>query len=272
MRSPFALCPLPLLVVAPLFTGVLQDPVQDPLQAEDEEEWVPLFNGEDMDGWLVKIRGFELGVNHLETFRVEDGLLSVSYENYERFDGKFGHVFFEAPFSHYRVRVEYRFTGEQCPGGPGWAFRNSGVMLHCQAPDSMGVEQDFPASIEGQLLGGAESGNRSTSNLCTPGTNVVMEGELVRRHCTNSSSETYRGDQWVVAEFEVRGNEVIRHWLDGEVVLEYMQPQLDERVGDARRLLEAGAELQLEGGYISLQAESHPIDFKRVELLLLDEE
>lgn len=232
--------------------------------------WVQLFNGVDLDGWTPKFLGEELGVNYLNTFRVEDGVLRVSYDGYEKFDGRFGHLFFETPFSHYRIRVEYRFVGEQCPGGPGWAWRNSGVMLHGQSPESMTVGQDFPVSIEAQMLGGDGSSPRSTANLCTPGTNVVMGEDLVRRHCINSTSETYHGDGWAVIELEVRGNEVIRHLMDGEVALEYRQPQLDERDGDAQRLLASGSNLQLSQGSISLQAESHPVEFRRVELLELE--
>jgi hypothetical protein len=233
-------------------------------------EWVQLFNGRDLDGWTPKIKGYPLGENFADTFRVEQGLLRVSYDGYDEFHGRFGHLFCEAPLSHYRLRVEYRFVGEQCPGGPGWAFRNSGVMLHGQPAETMGLEQDFPVSIEAQMLGGGPTGERSTANLCTPGTHIVMDGALVRRHCTNSTSRTYRGDDWVTLELEVRGNEVIRHWMDGEVVLEYSRPQLDESDGDAQRLLAAGAEIQLSGGTISLQSESHPIDFRTVELMTLE--
>ena len=155
-----------------------------------DDGWIRLFNGENLDGWRVKIRGYELDDNYARTFRVEDGLLRVVYDDYDAFDGKFGHLFYETPFSHYRLRVEYRFVGEQTPGGPGWAFRNSGVMLHGQSPESMTVEQEFPVSIEAQMLGGDGEHERPTGNLCTPGTHVEIGGELIERHCTNSSSAT----------------------------------------------------------------------------------
>lgn len=236
-----------------------------------DEEWIQLFNGENLDGWTPKIRGYELGENFGNTFRVEDGLLTVGYEAYDSFDRKFGHLFYKDSFSHYRLRAEYRFIGDQAPNGEGWAFRNSGLMLHGQSPESMGLDQTFPASIEVQLLGGSGSGDRTTSNLCTPGTNVVMDGKLVRRHCTKSTSRTYHGDQWVTAEVEVRGSEVIRHIMEGEVVLEYNQPQLDEADELAVPLIVDGDSLLLESGTISLQSESHPVQFRKVELLVLDE-
>lgn len=232
-------------------------------------EWITLFNGADLDGWTPKITGFEAGDNFDNTFRVEDGLLKVRYDNYGSFDGRFGHLFFEAPFDHYKMRVEYRFVGEQCPGGPGWAHRNSGVMVHGQDVRSMGLHQEFPVSIEVQTLGGGGQRERSTGNLCTPGTHVVMDGELQKRHCTNSISKTVHGDEWVMLEIEVRGHESIKHFIDGELVLEYTGPQLDPNDADAKLLIAAGAEIALSGGSISLQSESHPIDYRRVEILPL---
>ncbi len=238
-------------------------------QSKGREEWIQLFNGKDLSGWQAKFSGHELGDNYANTFRVEDGVLKVSYEGYPVFDSKFGHLFYDQPFSHYRLRAEYRFVGEQVIGGPSWAFRNNGLMLHCQSPDSMAKDQDFPASIELQLLGGRETGERHTANVCTPGTHIVMDGALLTRHCVDSTSKTYRGDQWVTVEVEVRGSEVIRHIMEGEVVLEYSQPQIDRESTEAQSL-DPDAPLLLEGGYISIQAESHPTEFRRIELLPLE--
>jgi len=237
---------------------------------EANSEWVQLFNGKDLTGWKVKITGYDLDDNFGNTFRVEDGLLKVAYDQYEKFDGKFGHLFFEKPFTNYVLRVEYRFVGDQSPGGPGWAFRNSGIMIHGQSPESMAKGQNFPVSIEVQLLGGGSSGTRSTGNLCTPGTNVVMDGKLVRRHCISSKSKTYHGDQWVTIEVEVRGD-TVKHIIEGETVLEYTQPQLDDNDGVARTMIKDGDKI-LRGGSISLQAESHPVEFRKVEIRQLDDD
>jgi hypothetical protein len=235
-----------------------------------EEKWTSLFNGKDLTGWIPKFTGHELGENYANTFRVENGILRVAYDNYTKFDGKFGHLFYRTPYSNYVLRLEYRFVGEQTPGGPGWAFRNSGAMLHCQPPDTMGKGQDFPVSIEVQLLGGDGKNPRPTGNLCTPGTHVVMAGKLFTPHCVNSRSKTHHGDQWVKLEAEVRGHRRIIHRINGEVVLEYESPQLDPGDGDAQKLIKDGA-LLLHGGYIALQAESHPVEFRQIELRLLEE-
>jgi hypothetical protein len=234
-------------------------------------QWIQLFNGKNLDGWKPKIKGYDLNDNYARTFRVEDGILKVVYEKdkYDKFNDRFGHLFYQTPFSHYRLRVEYRFVGNQVPGGAGWAFRNSGLMLHCQPPESMRKDQDFPVSIEVQLLGGDGKNKRSTANLCTPGTHVVMDGKLITQHCTESTSKTYHGDQWVTVEVEVHGDGLFKHIVEDETVLSYTQPQLDPGDADARKLAAQGDRL-LKGGYISLQSESHPVEFRKVELLELD--
>lgn len=261
--------PLRLLVVVLLFTSC--NPEKPPAEDPPPDEWISLFNGTDLDGWTVKLTGHDLGDNYANTFRVEDGLLKVSYDGYDRFYGKFGHIFYKDNFSHYRLRLEYRFVGEQIMGGPGWALRNSGIMVHGQAPETMTRDQDFPVSIEVQLLGDDGSGERPTANLCSPGTHVVMGGELITQHCVTSNAETFPPDEWVTVEVEVRGNTSIRHIVNGELVLEYGQPQLDEGDPDAQRLL-GGGDTMLHEGSISLQSESHPIEFRNIELLLLDED
>jgi len=235
-----------------------------------ESRWISLFNGKDLKGWTPKITGYDLGVNYGNTFRVEDGVLKVAYDQYDKFGGRFGHLFYKTAFSRYRLRLQYRFVGDQTPGGPGWAFRNSGIMVHCQAPQSMSKGQDFPVSIEVQLLGGNGTDERPTGNLCSPGTHVVMNDRLIVQHCVNSRSKTYHGDQWVTAEVEVHGNGVIKHLINGEVVLEYEQPQLDEKDADAKKLIKDG-DTMLHEGYISLQAESHAVEFRKVEILPLEQ-
>ena len=232
-------------------------------------KWVPLFNGRNLDGWTPKIRGYDAGVNYADTFRVENGVLKVSYDKYDgKFDNRFGHLFYKDTFSNYFLKIEYRFVGDQAPGGADWAFRNSGVMLHGQSPQSMRKDQDFPVSIEVQFLGGKGQGTRTTANVCSPGTHIVMKGALVTKHCNDSSSKTYDGDQWVTAIVEVHGNGTIRHFVNGELVIEYEQPQLDDSVDDAKPLIVGGRKM-LSGGTISLQSESHPIEFRRVEIMEL---
>lgn len=234
-----------------------------------EDQWIQLFNGNNLDGWTVKIRGYPAGENFGNTFRVEDGLLTVRYDQYDAFDERFGHLFYDDLFSHYRLRVEYRFIDDQCPGGPGWAVRNSGVMLHGEKPQTMTKDQRFPVSVEAQLLGGDGESERSTANVCTPGTHIVIDGELITRHCNRSDSKTYHGDQWVTVELEVRGGDVVKHLIDGKVVLEYEKCQYDPGDADAQKLI-TGDDLVIREGTISLQSESHPVQFRKVELLRLD--
>ena len=239
--------------------------------APNEEDWIQLFNGRDLSGWTPKITKHALGENYANTFRVADGVLKVSYDGYDSFDNRFGHLFYEKPFSYYRLVIEYRFVGEQAPHGPGaWALRNSGVMLHSQDPRTMTVMQNFPISIEAQFLGGLSDGKaRPTMNVCTPGTEVVLRGALLATHCLNSASKTFDGDQWVQAEVIVLGSGSITHRVNGASVLEY---SLSQYGGTAVQEFNPGAKPDgelIEGGYLALQSESHPIEFRKVALLNL---
>ncbi|WP_246858990.1 DUF1080 domain-containing protein [Chitinophaga sp. XS-30] len=228
--------------------------------------WTQLFNGKDLKDWDIKITGHQLNDNNGNTFRVQNGNLAVSYENYKAFDEQYGHIFHKKKFSAYLLVMEYRFVGEQVAGGPGWAIRNSGAMIHSQSAASMGVNQDFPISIEVQLLGGTGRGKRSTANLCTPGTNVVMNDKLITAHCVDSKSKTYDGEQWVTAEVLVLGDSIIKHIVEKDTVLVYEKPQIGGgNVSNADPALLQQGKL-LSEGYISLQSESHPVEYRKVEL------
>jgi len=229
---------------------------QDQAQQPDEKAWQELFNGQDLDDWTVKITGYPVGENAYNTFIVEDGKMVVNYEEYEEFTGQFGHIFYNEPFSHYRLEIEYRFVGEQTPGGAEWAWRNNGIMYHAQAPDTMDRDQDFPTSIEFQILGGDGENERSNANICTPGTHVEIDGELREDHCIESGGPTHHGDQWVTLELEVQGSETAIHRANGEVVMEYGGLQLADGT-------------PLESGYFAFQAESHPTEIRSVRLLNL---
>lgn len=261
---------LALLSAAGCATAGSVDVVQnDP----NEREWTQLFNGQNLDDWLIKFTKSDLGVNYRNTVRVEDGLLKIRYDNWTNWNGEFGHIFYKEPFSHYLLAAEYRFVGNQVTGaGPSlaWALRNNGLMLHAQDPRTMLRDQDFPISIEVQLLGGLGNGRpRSTANLCTPGTHVVMNGQLHTPHCTNSTSKTYEGDQWVRVEVLVLGDSVMKHIVEGDTVLSYTEPQIGGgSVNPVDPAVKQDGKL-LSSGWITIQAETAEIDFRKIELLNL---
>lgn len=241
------------LSVATVSAQTTDKEVVVPPNAEKKSEWVQMFNGKDLTGWTPKFKGSEAGVNFKNVFKVRDGKLVVDYSEYGAWDGNFGHLFYDKPFSHYVLRAEYRFIGEQASKGPGWAWRNNGFMIHGQTLESMKKDQPFPASIEVQLLGGGENGERGNLNICTPGTQIEHKGKLTKAHVINAGGPTNRGEEWVTVEIEVRGSDVIRHKQDGKLVVEYNKPQLDDGT-------------LLEGGTISIQAETAPIEFRKIEI------
>lgn len=271
-------------IVSIFFALFLSLPI---LAQPDKREWVQLFNGKDLTGWDIKIAGHKLNDNYKNTFRVENGMIRIAYDQYEKFDNKYGHMYFNKPFSHYILRFTYRFVGNQTPGGAAWNVRNSGVMIHSQSAQSNSLNQDFPISLEIQTLGGlgkvgVASHPRHTANLCTPGTQVFMKNKLNPAHCIDSDSKTYDGDQWVTIEALVLGDSIVHHIIEGDTVLTYERPQVGGGfVSNQYNFKSAGIDdagvnywtqrqnTPLGSGYIALQAESHPIDFRRIEVLNL---
>lgn len=240
--------------------------------AAEEQKWVSLFNGKDLTGWTIKIAKRPLGENFANTFRVEDGILKVSYDGYEKFDQQYGHLFTNVAYSHYILRMEYRFTGTMMADAPNYVNLNSGVMLHAQSPQSMRFEQGFPSSLEVQFLADEGKGARSTANLCTPGTHAEMGGQVITQHIVKSSAPTFPAEEWVRVEAEVHGNDEIIHRINGVEVLRYQHPRLDPscKISPAIDLVNAGSNQLLGFGFIALQAEGQPVWFRKIELLSLE--
>lgn len=233
----------------------------------EKAEWISLFNGKDIKDWNVKIHHHEYNVNYGNTFRVEDGLIKVRYDQYGDFNDQFGHLYYKTPFSYYHLKLEYRFVGQLHKGAPSYTLRNSGVMFHSQDPKTMPKEQDWPISVEMQFLGGLSDGKaRPTGNMCSPGTNVVVKGKIVPDHCINSTSKTYDGDQWVKAELIVLGDSFVTHIINGDTVLKYSKPQIG---GDVANRYDPRIKIDgklLKSGFIALQSEGQPIDFKNIQI------
>ena len=229
------------------------------------DAWTELFNGRNLDGWVVKLAHHELGDNYADTFRVENGAIRVMYDKYDEFGARFGHLFYTQKFSHYVLALEYRFFGDQIKGGPTYARLNSGVMVHSQAPETILKDQDWPISVEAQFL----AGNRTTMNVCTPGTEIFMKGAMVKAHCTNATTRLYGDDGWVAVEVEVLGSTRVRHLIGGEVVLQYERPTIGGGVATGFDPAIKKDGTVLDEGYVGLQAESQPVEFRNIRLLNL---
>lgn len=235
------------------------------------KEWIPIFNGKDLNGWSPKFTGQAYGENYLNTFQVKEGKLIANYDAYEKFENNFGHIFYHEKLSRYKLRLEYRFVGESVPGSPSWAFKNSGIKFHTPHPSELPLDQILLVAVEAQIIGGDGKTERFTGNVCTAGTHIEMNDSLITQHCTNSSYPAIDDTSWVRMEIEVHGNEKIIHKINGQVVMEYSKPQYDDTDEFARELMEKGHSRIIGEGYIALQAEGHPVEFRNIALMKLDE-
>jgi len=234
-----------------------------------EGKWIPLFNGKNLDGWIPKVTGYKSGENPLNGFRVENGILKVDYSKFAAFNGRFGHLFYKEKLSSYILHVEYRFVGELLPDAPGYCFRNSGVMVHSQSPESMDVNMNWPVSIEVQLLGSTDKVKQTTANICTPGTTVSLKGVPTSEHCINSNSKYFNDGEWVNLDIVVHGGKEIINIVNGDTVMVCSEPKVGGYLLPVNYPVPEGT--LLEEGYIALQAEGQPIDFRKVELKILDD-
>ncbi len=232
----------------------------------EKEKWVSLFNGKNLDGWTMKMAGYPLGENLGNTFRVDNGILSVRYDQYKSFDNTFGALYYNKEFSNYRLKVEYRFVGETAPGAPSWGYRDSGVQYHGQDPNTIGLKQNFPVCLEYNLHGGNGKDERPVGEICANGIFVDINGKKNESYCTPATvKRTFHGDQWVTLEIEVRGN-TIKHFVNGEEILQFENPNYNPKHELGKAFIR-GDNAVVKSGYISLQSNSHPIDFRKIEII-----
>ena len=255
-----------------ILTLILVGACNHPKENKSERTWVKLFNGTDINDWIVKVHHHDVGENFGNTFRVEDGMIKVRYDQYDEFNDQFSHLYYKKPFSHFHLKLEYRFAGELQKGAPEYTLLNSGVMFHSQDPKSILKEQNWPISVEMQFLAGLSDGNpRPTGNMCSPGTEIVYQGKQYDGHCLNSSSKTFDKDEWLRAELIVLGDSLISHLINGDTVLQYSHPTMGGGVvqGYDSAIWQVGKALT--SGYIGLQSEGQPIDFRNIEIMDLSD-
>ncbi len=232
-----------------------------------KDNWKTLFNGKDLKGWEMKIAGYPLGENFGNTFRVQKGILQVRYDKYDSFRNRFGGLYYKEKFTNYRLKVEYRFIGELTPGAPSWGFRDGGVQYHSQSPASMTIDQPFPVCLEYNLHGGNGKDERPVGEICANGIYVTIGGKRTTSYCTPATiKKTFHGDQWVTLEIDVQGDK-IKHFVNGEEILQFENPRFNPEHGLGKTFIVNGNDIVKEG-YISLQSNSHPMDFRKIEIMV----
>ncbi len=254
-----------LLIVMPF---LLQSCVSKKVSVEqrDTKKWVSLFNGKNLDNWKPKIAGYKLGENFGNTFRVENGILSTRYDKYDSFNNRFGALYYDKKFTNYRLKVEYRFVGSLTPGAPSWGFRDGGIQYYCQSPATVGLDQPFPVCLEYNLHGGNGKEERPTGEICVSGMFVEINAKRNESNCTPPTvKRTFHGDQWVTAEIDIHDGK-ITHFVNGEQIIQFENPTFDSTHPVAKNFIIGGSDVVKEG-YISLQSNSHPMDFRRVEIM-----
>ncbi len=275
----------------------------------NDSNWIQMLRKGDtkLSDWTPKIQGHAAGENPYNSFsygETSDGqprlIVTDTVSNTSSYG--YGHLFYKTAYSDYIVRAKYHFpTKESFAGGAGsWTIQNNGLMLHCQSAASMDKGQDYPKSIENQLIGYWSYGdgsppNTTTSNLCLVNTSVNYHGQWYSdgtgHHCTqskfhslaydssttpakgaNSTNATWPGkDIWEYAMDRV---------IDSTSMTFYMRSRPDTawdsvlgvtqiRLGLTNTSSGPGSTTALGSGYISIQMEGTSTEFASIEVLNL---
>ncbi|MEE2924075.1 MAG: DUF1080 domain-containing protein [bacterium] len=227
------------------------------LSAVPTSAWQQLFNGKNLNGWNFHFSGYDYNENPFNTLKVADGLLKVDYSGYKGWNGEFGHFARDEVYSHFLFAVEYRFVGEQTLGAPGWAFRNNGIMFHSESMSGMKKNQDFPVSVEAQLLQrGTEDQPTSVINLCNGASKTTAQE---KPNCSKEEAAVViaHKNAWVRAEVLVLGDSLAKFMLNGDTL------------GVFTNFKYAETGKPIKEGRIALQAESHNTQFRKIEIVNL---
>jgi hypothetical protein len=249
------------LLLTPLLLLSLSCNTNKNTTEKNTQNWVALFNGKNLDNWIPKIAGYKLGENFGNTFRVENGILSTRYDAYDNFKNRFGALYYNKKFSNFRLRVEYRFVGDTVAGAPSWGYQDGGIQYYCQAPQTMDINQPFPVCLEYNLLG-----TRPSGEICANGIYVLVGGKRNEDYCTPPVVQVVPPkDQWSTAEIDVRNGKMTQY-VNGVPVISFSNPRYDSTKAIAKQFITPGNDM-VQDGYISLQSNSHPMDFRKIEIM-----
>lgn len=224
--------------------------------------WVKIFNGQDLTGWSPLIHKSAYKQDPYNTFRADpvNHVIKVTYEDYPNgFEDRCGLLYYDKLLTNYRVRVTYRFLEPQAPGPVSWGKNNTGLMIFGIDPAKVTGDPEFPPLIEIQLLGANSTGGNTTPNMCVPG-GMTMKKSTAECGNNHTGVAPPPAAEWVTVEAEV-------HVKGDTKVFQY--PNKTTPVITMSGPVYQGKDVV--NGYLSLQSESQPLEYKDIELMELPE-
>lgn len=228
------------------------------LPATSTDGWVNLFNGKDLTGWVPLIHKSKVGENYMDTFRADsvNKVIRIAYDKYpnQSFDGRIGNLYYNKRLTNYRVRVTYRFIEPQAKNPVSWGRNNSALMIFAVDPYTITGDPQLPPMIELQLLGSPSAGGTTSPNYCDLG-GMSMQQHSARCGNNGSGKAPNPANQWTTVEAEVHVTGVTKVF------------QLPDTTNPAQTMSGPRYMNQaVTGGFVALQSESQPIEFKDILL------
>ena len=81
--------------------------------ADDKNNWTPLFNGKDLDGWYRFVDGQAEDRDPNQIFTVHDGMLHIYRDVADGAQAPFGWVATKKHYANYHLRLQYRWGGKR---------------------------------------------------------------------------------------------------------------------------------------------------------------
>jgi hypothetical protein len=241
----------------------------------DDEGWIPLFNGKNLDGWYSFQPTTGRNNDLRKFFKVTDGMIHVLdlSEDPHEWKGAVGYLATNQEYSDVRIHLEYKWGAKRFARSVE-GKRNSGLMYLVVGPDKM-----FPRSLECQieetdvgdlwLVDGVSittwlldpyssmysddpsppGSKRVIGGLQIPASRVLKSGDFEDRTGWNTVEVILEGDR---STHIINGRTVNRAW-------DIRQPDPQ----DPTRMI------PLKSGHIALEAEGSEIWFRNIKIKLL---
>lgn len=262
------------------------------LPKPDAEGWIKLFRGDNTSDFYSFMGTSRLVPSKNKGPFPNNVFTVVAGDTIQSLGSPAGHLIFKQPFSHYRVSFQLRW-----PGSVG----NTGLLTKVQEDDTA-QSQGFPRSVEcqgdpnqgiGQIwalgtLGGQNGGTWITFHgKKIPHPADWAAGQQATQYDPASPEMDFGGGGdpynnlivgkpgyqkpkpaavsnggWVTVEVESHGKDTTRHFVDGELVMEYRNPRIAPR-NNADQVIK-----YLTSGLFAWQSEGSRVWFRNMKIKL----
>ncbi|MEM1222191.1 MAG: DUF1080 domain-containing protein [Verrucomicrobiota bacterium] len=242
-----------------------------PIEAPLEEGFVRIFNGENFDGWYLKLRNDDEELAK-RIFAIEDGMIHVFNDSfpdeYELNTGgneTHGLIYTEKVYSKYILRFDYKWGSRIANNFDDWQY-DAGLYYHVID------DKIWPVGIEYQIRYDHTTGRNHTGDFIRPkGTRFVWHATEDGSHYLHpdDGGKRYKKKSWqLYAKPTENFNALNGEWNECEVIVmgdEYAIHKLNGEV------VNMAVKLKPDAGIFGFQSETAEIFYRNIRIKELEE-